>query len=372
MSEYVPHAEEKARRKAQALGAFEITELHGQEVPERRWLVPNLVPRGAVTMLSGDGGVGKSLLGMQLMTAGALGGKWIGIDVPRFTSLGYFCEDDRSELHRRQQAINRYFDCEFATLKGLRWWPRVGRENVLVQYGRDSHTPPRLSKGWAELEQTVRENNVELIVIDTVADVFGGNENYRAEVRNFIARLRDLARLNDGAVLLMAHPSVSGQQSGTGLSGSTAWNNSVRSRLYFTRPRNASDDESDARELRGMKSNYGKTGGKIKLRYERGVFVRDDSGTGMVAAIEARVLMKRFAELVAIANARKIDLSPKVSSTYAPNLIREMPEGKGLKRDALIRAMNDALADGLVRIEEEGRPSRRRQRLVKVSDVQTG
>jgi RecA-family ATPase len=373
MSEYVPHAVEKARRKAEALGEFDISELHGKEAPERRWLVPNLIPRGAATMLSGDGGVGKSLLAMQLMTAGILGTKWIGLDVPRFTSLGFFCEDDKAELHRRQQALNRHYGCQFDALKGVRWWPRVGRENVLVRYGRDGHNaPPRLSRGWSELEDSVRTNKVELIVIDTIADVFGGNENYRAEVRDFVGRMRDLARINDGAVLLMAHPSVSGQQSGTGLSGSTAWNNSVRARLYLTRPRNAPDEEGDARELRGMKSNYGTSGGKIKLRYERGVFVRDDSGTGMVAAIEARVLAKKFAELVAIANARKIDLSPKVSSTYAPNLIREMPEGKGLKRDALIRAMNDALADGLVRIEEEGRPSRRRQRLVKVSDVQTG
>jgi RecA-family ATPase len=347
----------------------------GAPVPERRWLVPHLIPRGAVTMLSGDGGVGKSLLAMQLMTAGVTaghpgGGKWIGIEVPHFTSVGFFCEDDELELQRRQDALNAQLGIRFRDLAGMKMWPRVGRENVMVSYARES--PPRISKTFRSVEQRVRDLKIELIVIDTVADVFGGNENYRAEVRDFIGRLRDLARINDGAVLLTAHPSVAGQQSGTGLSGSTAWNNSVRSRLYLTRPRNASDDEHDARELRGMKSNYGRSGGKIRLRYEAGVFVRDDSGTGMVAVIEARNLAKKFAELVAIANARKIDLSPKVSSTYAPNLIREMPEGKGLKRDALVKAMNDALADGLVRIEEEGRPSRRRQRLVKVSDVQTG
>jgi hypothetical protein len=113
-----------------------------------------------------------------------------------------------------------------------------------------------------------------------------------------------------------------------------------------------------------MKSNYGTSGGKIKLRYERGVFVRDDSGTGMVAAIEARVLAKKFAELVAIANARGIYLSPRYSVAFAPNVIRDMPEGKGLRKDALIRAMNDALADGLVQIVEEGRPGRMRAKLV--------
>jgi RecA-family ATPase len=371
MSEYVPLAEEKARRQAAALGAFEITELHGQEAPERRWLVPSLVPRGAVTMLSGDGGVGKSLLAMQLMTAGGLAGRWIGIDVPRFTSLGYFCEDDRGELHRRQQAINRHCGCDFDALKGVRWWPRVGRENVLVQYGRDSHAPPRPSKGWSELERTVREHGVELIVIDTVADVFGGNENYRAEVRDFIGRLRDLARINDGAVLLMAHPSVAGQQSGTGLSGSTAWNNSVRSRLYFTRPRNLSDDESDARELRGMKSNYGKSGGKIRLRYERGVFVRDDSGTGMVAAIEQRNLMKRFVEFVAQMQARDTFISSSYCTAYAPTMMCDMQPNEKLSKQALRKVMFQALNDGLLRVQSERIDGRSRQRLVPADGQRT-
>ena len=348
---------------------------YGRPVPERRWLVPHLIPRGAVTMLSGDGGVGKSLLAMQLMTAGITsgqhgGGRWIGIEVPRFTSVGFFCEDDELELQRRQDAINGHFGIDFRALAGMKLWPRVGRENVMVSYSREQ--PPRISRTFRSLEQRIRDLNIELIVIDTVADVFGGNENFRTEVRAFIAHMRALARINDGAVLLMAHPSVAGQQSGTGLSGSTAWNNSVRSRLYLTRPRHTGDDDTDARELRGMKSNYGRTGGKIRLRYEAGVFVRDDSGTGMVAAIEARNLMKRFVELVAIANARKLELSPHIGSKYAPNLIRNMPEGKGLRKEALVKAMNDALADGVVRIEEEGRPSRKRYFLVPVSGQQTG
>jgi RecA-family ATPase len=365
MRESIPVAEARAVQKAAGQGAVKPHTLANEAVPERRWLVPNLIPRGAVTMLSGDGGVGKSLLAMQLITAGAVGGKWIGIDVPRFTALGFFCEDDRPELHRRQVAINEHFDCRWEALEPVTWWPRVGAENVMVSYHRDS--PPRIGRAFREVEAMVRDCGIELIVIDTVADVFGGNENYRAEVRDFIGRLRDLARINDGAVLLMAHPSVAGQQNGSGISGSTAWNNSVRSRLYFTRQRKGDDEEGDGRELKGMKSNYGKSGGKIRLRYEHGVFVRDDSGTGMVAAIEARNLAKKFAELVTIANVRKLELSPHVGSKYAPNLIKDMPEGKGLRKDALIRAMHDALADKLVRIDEKGRPSRRQQYLVPVA-----
>jgi RecA-family ATPase len=365
--EVVPLSEALALRDIDRLGLVDPCALQGEPVPERRWLVPHLIPRGAVTMLSGDGGVGKSLLAMQLMTAGAIGGKWIGIDVPRFKSLGYFCEDDRPELHRRQAAINHHMNCDFADLEAMRWWPRVGGDNVLVQYAKDSHAPPSLKQGFKDMQNIVRTLGIELIVIDTVADVFGGNENFRAEVRSFIAHMRELARINDGAVLLTAHPSVAGQASGTGLSGSTAWNNSVRSRLYLTKPKAAADEDDDGRqrELKGMKANYAEAGAKLKLRYEQGVFVRsEDGGYNQVTAIEQRNMAKKFAELVAIANVRGLILGPNRAANYAPKLLADLPEAEGIAPRALARAMHEALKDGLVLSVEEGPPSKRRPRLV--------
>src|ERR1700730_8818948 len=38
----------------------------GVEIPRRKWIVPNYIPDESVTMLSGDGGIGKSLIAMQL------------------------------------------------------------------------------------------------------------------------------------------------------------------------------------------------------------------------------------------------------------------------------------------------------------------
>ncbi len=51
-----------------------VSEFEGEVIPERRWLVPDWIPQGQVTLLGGDGGVGKSLLAQQLMTSLALGG----------------------------------------------------------------------------------------------------------------------------------------------------------------------------------------------------------------------------------------------------------------------------------------------------------
>ncbi len=354
-----------ARKRESDFGVIDASSLEGRPVPEREWLVPDLVPRNSVVMLSGDGGVGKSLLAMQLMTAAALGGKWIGLPVPLCKSLALFCEDDADELHRRQAAINEHMGCSFADFESrMLWMSRIGQENILVQYAKDSHTPPTVKPLFHQIERMVRERGIEIVVLDTVADTFGGNENFRNEVRSFISILRGLASINNGAVILTAHPSVAGQASGTGLSGSTAWNNSVRSRFYLTRPRGDDAEDSDARELKGMKANYSETGGVIRLRWERGVFVRDDSGTGMLAVIEERNQAKRFAELVAIATARGIYLSPNPSAAFAPNVLCRLPEAKGMTKPGLTKALHRAMADGLVKVIQEGRASKERSRLV--------
>ena len=44
-------------------------------IPERQWLVSGLIPPRSVTMLHGDGGLGKSILGLQLIARGMEGNK---------------------------------------------------------------------------------------------------------------------------------------------------------------------------------------------------------------------------------------------------------------------------------------------------------
>ena len=68
--------------------------LEGKTVPDRPWVVPNWIPHGSVTMINGDGGVGKTLLAQQLMTCCATGRKWLGYETMRCKALGIFCEDD--------------------------------------------------------------------------------------------------------------------------------------------------------------------------------------------------------------------------------------------------------------------------------------
>lgn len=98
--------------------------------------------------------------------------------------------------------------------------------------------------------------------------MYGGDENIRPQVRQFIGFLRRLCQKYKVTIVLIAHPSLSGMASGSGTSGNTAWNNSVRSRLYLIPMKTEEDEEPDPnlRQLAVMKNNRGPKGTSIQLR----------------------------------------------------------------------------------------------------------
>jgi AAA domain len=163
----------------------------------------------------------------------------------------------------------------------------------------------------------------ELIVIDPSADVFGGDEINRAQVRKFVSMLRTLAMEIDCAVLLLSHPSLTGMNSGTGTSGSTAWNNSVRSRLYLevTSP--------ETRVLRLVKANHGKVGEKIEMRWNDGVYVLDTGDDPVVESLIHSAVDKLFLELLAVFTEQGQNVGIVTGTSYAPAQMAKHPKAKG-------------------------------------------
>ena len=342
------------------------TDWQGQPVPPRRWLVPNLLIRGAVTMLNGDGGVGKSLLAQQLVTALATGRSFLGLPAPQrpIPSLAVFCEDDARELHFRQDRINAHYGCEMRDLDALTLVSRVGLDNELMVFGRRGDVGEE-SDFYRQLAEKIRLTRAELIVIDTAADTFMGNEIIRPQVRQFINALARFATVNDGAVLLTAHPSLTGLNSGSGLSGSTAWHNTVRGRLYLTRPAsiNDSDEEtSDARILKLMKSNYGPTGNQLKLTWHDHVFVLQSEGRGasgnLVDRLEIdRAVLEGLRKLVS--DGAQVPADSQVRNGL-PTRLRAQRACRQWSWQAIAAAQERLVATGKIVKVEMGPPSKRR------------
>ena len=227
-----PTAPDERAAPDRASRFYSAASLKGKPVKPREWLVQGLVPKKTVPLFSGDGGAGKSLLALQLAIAVTAQTAWIGKTVNTGGVIYLSAEDDNDELHRRVDDILRAEGRDYDDLSGLTLRSLAGEDALLAI---ESGVALMQTELFKELDARAVDEAPALIVVDTLADVYPANENDRAKVRQFVGILRGLALKRNCAVLMLAHPSLTGLNSGTGTSGSTAWNNSVRSRLYLSR-----------------------------------------------------------------------------------------------------------------------------------------
>jgi hypothetical protein len=259
--------------------AFTASSWSGRAPPARSWLVPNWIPAGTTTVLYGDGGTGKSLLTQQLATAVATGTPFLGLEVHKGPVLALFCEDDADELHRRQEAINAATGIDMAALTDLRIIANAGEDSTLFAFqpGLPAGAATDFALGFVGVAQ-----GCALIIIDTAADTFAGKEIDRYQVRQFLTFLNSIAMRTGAAVVLLAHPSLTGMSSGRGQSGSTAWTNGARAHLYLEHDAQDGDEFADptVRRLSRKKSNYAAKGDTLRLAWKDGAFAIAEGGPG--------------------------------------------------------------------------------------------
>lgn len=357
--ERVPPAEAPVRTSQWRNAA----DLEGLPVPEREWLVPDLIPARNVTLLYGDGGTGKSLLALQLAVAVALGRSWIGQPVKAGKALFPSAEDEEAELHRRLADIVRHEGARLADLRNLTFRSLAGEDAMLARLGALAG-PLVASDLYTEVEALLEAERPALLVLDTLADMFPGNENDKAQARAFVGMLKRLAIKHDCAVVMLAHPSLSGMSTGNGTSGNVAWSGSARSRLYLERIASEGHEaDPDARVLRTMKANYGPKGGELRITWKAGVFVADatpDSLDRMAAGAKAeRVFLRLLADFTA--QGRYVSPTPSVS--YAPIVFAAHPKAEGMTKRALQAAMNALFERGEIIVATHGRASKERQHI---------
>lgn len=339
---------------------FCAANLHGEAEPERLWHVADYIPARTVTILNGDGGIGKSLIALQLAIATARGTNWLGQSTRSGRTIFISAEDDHDELHRRLCDIRRAQDFSLAELDNLFLCSLAG-EDALLSSPEANRQTLRETELFRRIEAWIAEHRPKLIVLDTLADLFGGDEINRAQARQFIGQLRGLCLSYDTTVLLLAHPSLSGIASGSGSSGSTAWNNSVRSRLYLRRPKgeDRAHADPDAREIEVMKANYGRAGIVLKLRWQNGVFVPEDGSTAFDRQALNAKADRVFAKLLRSFYEDRRRVNSSGGNTYAPTVFAKHPDAEGVTKTGFRFAMERAFADGKARLEVDGPKSRR-------------
>ena len=217
---------------------------------------------------------------------------------------------------------------------------------------RTKAVSPTTMFSW--LKAKIAAEGIGLLILDSTADVFGEEINRHA-VRSFIRLLRTIGC----TVVLLAHPSAEGMKSQRGYSGSTHWNNAVRSRLYLESAKAADgvEPDQDLRTLSVKKANRARAGATVTLRWTPAGFVRDErAGSSLNEMAAEQKAEEKFMELLKLHIEQGQRVSPHRSPTFAPTLFAKHPDCGGVSKRAFESAMSKLLTTGRVKIEKSGRP----------------
>ena len=272
----------------------QIADLLSTQAGERSWLIDRWLPSSEISVIYGDGGTGKSLLAVQLAYALATRTPWLGLEPERQRPVIYLaCEDSVDELRRRFTSVCNGYDKLSMPIHVLPW---RGTNTYLCRFNRngtiqETKAYQHLRKEITDLHNYYRKKMADydglVIILDTLANLFSGNELEREQVQTFINQIiaglcKTKKRATDftHSVVMLAHTNKSGQYS-----GSTAWNNAVSSRLALARKtiktgKSKSDTPEIVRadngsavlELLVEKSNYGPDGSYCNIYYDEGKF----------------------------------------------------------------------------------------------------
>ena len=263
------------------------------EEVNREWLIPNWLPANTVTMFTGQGGAGKSWLTLQVVSeiaSHAESGAWgkASYKVPKPSEYDdstdndpkhiVFAtyEDEPAEIKRRLNALASSFDWvreEKAVIQehlhiidmrgvGSVWGPGAGNHIAI--------TGELLRTGEA-LRKVCEDIGARLLILDPLSGAFGGNENDRTAVYDFVSSFRGWGDAAKCAMLVIGHLPKGAEGRAAGFSGSTAWEASARA-MWLIGTKVRDEDEGKGKGKRGGQSEDEET--YYALQHTKGNYAR--------------------------------------------------------------------------------------------------
>ncbi len=273
-------------KKNALLVPVDLSTLSDCEIDPTRYAISQILPRKHVTLFGSHGGSGKTILAETLAAHCATGTPWAGLPTER-TPVLFIGLEDPGELarFRLRRTCDEYGLLQSLVIENMAMLDGSNTNSVLAEeIATDGVRHLAFTEALSEIETTASAMGCGLLVIDNASDAYAANENDRRMVKTFVRRLAQLARKVDCAVLLLAHVDKAAARfggNGNTFSGSTAWHNSVRSRLALI------EDESGL-SLVQEKNNLGKKIEPIRLEWTSTGVLVPVATTGS-AAVEREV-----------------------------------------------------------------------------------
>lgn len=355
------------------------------DIPKTRWLLRGLLLARAITILSGKGGSGKSLMAWAISIIVATGIQWGPWDAPatRRRVLILSAEDDFDEIRRRMEVLCNFMGVSRADLSD---WVRVYRHPKikLVVRGRDDGAATTVTDLFAEVKARVQEHDVGLITVDPYIKASGGlAEDDNDDMEEFQGMVKQLMAEADCAALMVDHQRKGDGNARDATRGASSKVDDARIACSMAL---AGSDEHSKRRLPGehfrytkfcvFKSNYGEMMGDTWFELKP-----QPVGNGeMRPALRPVVFeahagdwehQEAFLQMVRDGRQDKGRVgwpwSAAETGAYAGRLDYGVREGFGISTDVAKEWIARYEADGLIFKEDWTTPSRNKQQVWRVA-----
>ena len=205
-------------------------------LPPPTWLIDKIVPSGGLVGLYGPPGVMKSFVAADIALSVAAGGLWQGHPVTQGFPL-YVCAEGSAGMGKRIKGWLQYRKLKASQARGA-WLT----ESVPVYADSD---------GMARVIDRIEEADIvpDLIVIDTLARCFDGDENQQADMGRFVAGVDRLRKEFDATVIVVHHTRLDGDRE----RGNTAFRGAADTMLSLSNKKGklilACNKQKDAEEF---------------------------------------------------------------------------------------------------------------------------
>jgi RecA-family ATPase len=359
----IPLQPQQPENSAHPLRWLDMTSWDRTSVPERQWAIRDRVPLNQAGLFSGEGGTGKSIIELMKNVAHVTGKDWLGSLPEQGPAFYLGAEDDSDEIHIRLAAIAEHYGVTFGDLTagGLKILPLLGEDATLCAIGRSGKI--EVTGLYRQLYEAAGDIKPRNISIDTLSRAFAGSEIDRVQVYQFAMFMQALAKVAGGSVTVLAHPSLAGIASGSGISGSTAWHGAFRFRQYLkgVKSDGGEQPDSDLRELEFKKNQYGPLSESIVLRYQRGLFLPEGGAASLDKMAREAMADDLFLNLLQRFAGQGRNVSDKRNSpNYAPTAFADDADAKGLniRKADFSQAMSRLFNSNRIHVETYGRPAR--------------
>lgn len=356
---YEPATESEKQQPIPTRNIVKWTELALRAPPEFSWLLEHWLSWHP-TLLAGRGGIGKSLLAQQIATGLAIGRPLWSTSGPPVKVLYWACEDDFDEIWRRQDRICRGLGIDFGALDNLYIDARCGLDNAVfsTEFGK-----PAWTGLYSELAAEVNDYGISVLILDNLAQTYGGNENDRHHVTTFLNGIVGLVHGRPFCPIVLGHIAKSPASE---YSGSTAWENAARMRWYLADKlpdeggADPTEPVTDRRFLCKRKTNYSAQD-YIEFQFENGILAVRQAAGGDATMAGLRSLRATHVVLHAVQALAAMSIfgSDQKGPNYLPSKIAEMKLGEGLTALELRDGMNVLLLNGTLARTQVGRYSNR-------------